>query len=160
MQIGLAQERPMDVQRAQAEFQVAIANLQKAKADLETSATRSPIAGQVLKVHIKEGEQLGSNPSSDASKGCNGIAEIGKTDQMYAVADIGEYSIAKVQPGQRAKISSPTNTFPGEIAGTVESIGLQSKSDRGAVEVKVRLDDSRPVAKLTNSAVNVKIASP
>jgi HlyD family secretion protein len=171
-QIGLAQVRPVDVQQAQAELQVAIANLQRAKADLETSATRSPIVGQVLKVYVKEGEQIGSGQlGNTTNKGCNGIAEIGKTDQMYAVAEVDETSIAKVRPGQRAKITSISNAFPGDITGTVEHIGLQIRkndvlntdpvadTDARVVEVKVRLDDSKPVATLTNSKVSVRIVS-
>jgi len=171
-QIELAQIGPVSLQRAQAQFQVAIANLQRAKADLETAATRSPITGQVLKIYVKEGEQIGSSRSGATSgKGCNGIAEIGKTDQMYAVAEVDETSIAKVQPGQRAKITSASNAFPGDIAGTVEYVGLQTHgndatssgsaatNDARVVEVKVRLDDSRAVAKLTNSKVNVRIVS-
>ncbi len=171
-QIELAQIGPVSLQRAQAQFQVAIANLQRAKADLETAATRSPISGQVLKIYVKEGEQIGISQSGATSgKGCNGIAEIGKTDQMYAVAEVDETLIAKVQPGQRAKITSASNAFPGDIAGTVEYVGLQTHgndaassgstatNDARVVEVKVRLDDSRAVAKLTNSKVNVRIVS-
>lgn len=169
---SLAQVRPVDVQQAEAQLQVAVATLQRAKADLETAAVRSPIVGQVLKIHVKEGEQIGSGLTGPSSgQECNGVAELGKTDQMYAVAEVDEASISKVRPGQRATVSSLSQAFPGTIPGTVEQIGLRigkndvlntdpvADTDTRVVEVKVRLQDSKPVAALTNSKVSVKISS-
>jgi HlyD family secretion protein len=167
---GLVEVRPVDVQQAEAQLQVAMANLQRAKVDLETAAVRSPITGQVIKVHVKEGEQIGTLASS-GGKTCNGIAELGRTDQMYAVAEVDESSIANVRRGQRATVSSLSKAFPGDLSGTVEYVALQIRkndvlstdpvtdTDTRVVEVKIRLDDSKPVAGLTNSKVTVKIAT-
>jgi HlyD family secretion protein len=168
---SLAQVRPVDVQQAEAQLQVAIASLQRAKADLETAAVRAPITGQILKIRVKEGEQIGTISNSGNRKECTGVAEMGKTDQMYAVAEVNETSISKVRPGQRATIASLSQAFPGNISGTVERVGLQihkndvlntdpaADTDPRVIEVKVRLDDSRAVAGLTNSRVSVKILS-
>lgn len=154
---SVAEVRPTDIQQAQAAVNVAVANMQRAKADLESSIVRSPINGQVIKIHSKEGEQVGSN----------GIAEIGNTSQMYAIAEVYETDIQNVRRGQRATISS--SAFPGEIAGTVEQIGMlirkndvlntdpAADTDVRVVEVKIRLDDSRLVSGLTNLQVKVKI---
>lgn len=167
---SLSQVRPVDVQQAEAQLQVAIASLQRAKAEMETSAVRSPISGQVLKIRVKEGEQIGALGSSNSQQ-CNGVAELGKTDQMYAVAEVDETSIGRVRTGQRATITSLSQAFPGTIAGTVEHVGLQIRrndvlntdpvadTDTRVVEVKVRLDDSKSVTGLTNSRVSVKILS-
>lgn len=167
MEASLLQSRPVDVQQAEAQVQVAVANLQRAKAELETAAVRSPITGRVIKVHAKESEQVKSIVASGSSSECNGIAEVGKTDQMYAVAEIYETDIARVRPGQRASITSPA--FPQTLSGRVERIGQKvgkndvlntdpaANTDARVVEVKVRLDDSRPVAGLTNLEVNVTI---
>ncbi|MCL6432756.1 MAG: HlyD family efflux transporter periplasmic adaptor subunit [Leptolyngbyaceae cyanobacterium HOT.MB2.61] len=166
---SLAQVRPVDVQQAEAQLQVAIANLQRAKAELETAAVRSPITGQILKIRVKEGEQIGTLGSTNSQE-CNGVAELGKTDQMYAVAEVDETSISRVRPGQRASVTSLSQAFPGSLSGTVERVGLQIRrndvlntdpvadTDTRVVEVRVRLDDSRPVARLTNARVSVKIA--
>jgi len=149
--------RPTDVQQAQAEVNVAMAGIQRAKADLEAAVVRSPITGQIIKVHAREGEQIGSD----------GLVEIGKTDQMYAVAEIYETDIQKVKRGQKAVITSPA--FPGEISGVVDQIGLAirkndvlntdpaANTDVRVVEVKIRLDDSQPVSGLTNLQVKVTI---
>jgi len=154
---SVAEIRPTDIQQAQAEVNVALAAMQRAKADLETAVVRSPLDGQVIKVHTREGEQVGAD----------GIAEIGKTNQMYAIAEVYETDIQRVQRGQRATISS--GAFSGELTGVVEQIGMlirkndvlntdpAADTDVRVVEVKVRLDDSRPVAGLTNLQVKVKI---
>lgn len=154
---SVAEVRPTDIQQAQAGVSVAMASMQRAKADLEASIVRSPVNGQVIKIHSKEGEQVSSN----------GIAEIGNTSQMYAVAEVYETDIQNVKRGQRATISS--SAFPGEISGTVDQVGLAirkndvlntdpaANTDVRVVEVKIRLDDSRLVSGLTNLQVKVKI---
>ncbi|MEX0269205.1 ABC exporter membrane fusion protein [Leptolyngbyaceae cyanobacterium UHCC 1019] len=154
---SVAEVRPTDVQQAQASVNVAMAGIQRAKADLESAVVRSPITGQIIKVHAREGEQIGSD----------GLVEIGKTDRMYAVAEIYETDIQKVKRGQKAVITSPA--FSGEISGVVDQIGLAirkndvlntdpaANTDVRVVEVKIRLDDSQPVSGLTNLQVKVTI---
>jgi len=156
--VSVAEVRPTDVQQAEAQVQVALANLQRAKAELETSVVRSPITGQVIKIHAFPGEQVTQD----------GIAELGRTQQMYAIAEIYETDIKRVKPGQRATISSPAIPS-GNLSGTVESVGLQIRkndvlntdpaadTDARVVEVKIRLNDSKKVAGLTNLQVNVEI---
>ena len=154
---SVAEVRPTDIQQAQAGVNVAMANMQRAKADLEAAIVRSPINGQVIKIHSKEGEQVSSD----------GIAEIGNTDQMYVVAEIYENDIQNVRRGQRATITS--SAFPGEISGSVDQVGLlirkndvlntdpAADTDARVIEAKIRLDDSRLVSGLTNLQVKVKI---
>jgi HlyD family secretion protein len=164
---GLANVRPVDVQSAQAGLQVAMAGLQRAKADLETAAVRSPIAGRVLKIHAKETEQVSSLVSGGGTQTCNGIAEVGRTDQMYAVAEVYESDVAKIRTGQKATVTSAA--FSETLSGTVDRIGLKvgkkdvlntdpaADTDARVVEVKVRLADSKPVEGLTNLQVKVEI---
>lgn len=150
--------RPTDVKVAETQLQSAIADLEKAKADLILTEVRSPIAGQVLKVHSKSGEAVNSN---------DGVIELGNTSQMYAVAEVYETDIGKVKVGQKATITS--EVFDGEISGKVERIGLRiakndvlgtdpaAKTDVRVVEVRIKLDDSAKVSNLTNLQVRVKI---
>jgi HlyD family secretion protein len=154
---SVAEVRPTDIQQAQAQVQVAAANLQRAKTELDNSVVRSPIDGTVLKIHAYPGEQVGQD----------GIVELGRTQQMYAVAEVYETDVPRVKRGQRATISSPT--FPNKLTGTVSDVGLQVRKndvlnndpaadvDARVVEVKIRLDDSKPVAGLTNLQVQVEI---
>ncbi len=136
---------------------VARASLQRAEADLELSTVRSPIDGQVLEVHAREGERVGTE----------GILEIGRTQAMYAVAEVYETDIGRVRVGQRARITSPA--LPRELEGEVERIGLKigkkdvlstdpvADADARVVEVEIRLLEPTLAERLTNLRVDVVI---
>ncbi len=165
---GLVQVRPVDVQQAVAQRDVAVANLQRANVDRETAAVVAPISGRVLKIHAKEAEQISSGVGGGASSGCSGVAELGETDRMYAVAEVYETDIIRVRQGQKATITS--TVFPDKLTGTVEKVALRvgkkdvlntdpaADTDARVVEVKIRLDDSKVAAGLTNLKVKVEIS--
>ena len=157
----IAEVRPVDIRQAQAQVKDAIATVRQAKSQLDTAIVRSPVAGQVLKIHARPGETVGND----------GIVEIGQTGQMIAIAEVYESDISKVKVGQNVAITSETNAFPGELTGKVSQVGLQigkrdilntdpaADVDARVVEVRVTLDPaaSRKVAGLTYSKVVVKI---
>ncbi|MBW4552052.1 MAG: ABC exporter membrane fusion protein [Aphanocapsa sp. GSE-SYN-MK-11-07L] len=155
-----AEVRPVDVKVAQAEVESAIAAVKQAEADLTLSYVRSPINGEVLKVHTRAGEIVTTA----------GIVELGQIDQMYAVTEIYETDIAKVRLGQKAVLTGAA--FPGELEGVVAEIGRKvstqnvlstnplADTDQKVIEVKVRIarpEDNRRVNSLTNLQVQVRI---
>lgn len=157
---SLNEVRPVDVELAEAELRSTRSALTKAKAEHELTMVKSPVNGQILKIHTKTGEVIGSE----------GIVDIGKTSQMYVVAEVYQTDIAKVKPGQRAIITS--TAFNRQIEGVVTDIGLQverqrilsvnpaADTDRRVIQVKIRIDDpedSQLVARLTNLQVDVSI---
>jgi HlyD family secretion protein len=157
---SIKEVRVVDVKLAEAEVQSAITAVQQAKADYNLTYLKSPIDGRILKVHAKTGE-VSSN---------QGIVEIGKTSQMYVLAEVYQTDIGKIRIGQKATITS--TAFPKKIKGTVTEIGLQvdrqnilsvnpaADTDRRIIEVKIRIDDpadSQRVAGLTNLQVDVAI---
>ncbi|MBW4685222.1 MAG: HlyD family efflux transporter periplasmic adaptor subunit [Komarekiella atlantica HA4396-MV6] len=162
----LLEVRPVDIKIAQLQFEKARIAVEQKKADLENTKVRAPIAGQILRINTRIGEQVNTD---------QGIVELARTNQMFAVAEISETDINKVRPGQRATITSEYGGFSNEIRGAVEQIGLQigrkSLQDAAAanspttdqnariVAVKVRIDrqDSPKVAGLTNMQVRVKL---
>ncbi|MGV2827771.1 ABC exporter membrane fusion protein [Myxosarcina sp. GI1(2024)] len=156
----IAEVRPVDVEVAAAEVSEARAAVATAQAELDRAYIRSPQAGTVIKILTRPGETISSN---------EGTARIGQIEQMYAVAEVYESDIGKVQLGQQATITS--SAISGELTGTVEHIGLEverqevvntdptANVDAKVVEVKVRLDEesSQKVTGLSNLLVNVKI---
>jgi HlyD family secretion protein len=157
---SLSEVRPVDVQLAEAEVKSAIASLQQSQAEHELTYVATPIAGKLLKVHSKTGEVIGNE----------GVAQVGKTSQMYVVAEVYQTDLAKVHLAQKVIITS--TAFKGKIIGTVSNIGLQverqsivsvnpsTDTDRRVVEVKIRIDnpkDSQRVSGLTNLQVDVAI---
>ncbi|MEM6255548.1 MAG: ABC exporter membrane fusion protein [Cyanobacteria bacterium P01_D01_bin.156] len=155
----IAEVRPVDVSTAEAEVQSAIASVTEAQANLDQSYVRSPSDGQVLKIHTRAGETIGSD----------GIATLGQTQQMVVVADVYQDDISKVQPGQSVEVT--TSVIDDVLLGTVQRIGLQVEQqevinedpaaniDAKVVEVHIQLDedDSKTVAGLTNLQVTATI---
>ncbi|WP_026082436.1 HlyD family efflux transporter periplasmic adaptor subunit [Mastigocladopsis repens] len=153
--------RPIDLQVAHAQVSNAVATMRKAEAQLNLSYVKAPISGEVLKIHTKAGESMSAD----------GIAEIGRTDQMMIVAEVPEDSIGKVRLGQPAIITSDNGAFSGELQGTVAEIGRKigkkdvlntdpaADIDARVVEVKIALTpkDSEKVAGLTYAKVLVEI---
>ena len=153
--------RPVDVKVAQTEVDNAIAAVKRAQTELEQAYIRSPMSGRILEIHTRVGEKILSSENTTET----GIADLGQTDQMVAVAEVYQSDIGKVRLGQQAVITG--QAFPQELRGTVSQIGLQvnrqnvfsnepgQNLDRRVVEVKIRLnpEDSKRVAAFTNLQV-------
>lgn len=160
----LQEVRPVDVEIAKAELEQALIQVEQRKAELDNTQVRVPISGQILRINTRVGELVSTQ---------QGIAELGRTNQMYAIAEVYETDIVKVRPGLQATITSEYGGFGGEIRGKVDEIGLQIGKTRlnqdqsnptndvnaRVVEVKIRLNpqDSPKVAALTGMQVRVKI---
>ena len=158
----LKEVRPVDLAVAQTEVDYAIAQVKRIESELEDYYVRVPIDGQILKINTRVGEQVNTT---------QGIVELGRTEQMYAIAEVYETDVSKVKVGQKATVISEHGGFEGELQGTIDHIGLQIKKqdvlesdpaadkDARVVEVKVRLapQDSEKVAGLTNLQVRVRI---
>ena len=160
----LQEVRPVDIRVAQTELDRALIVVEQRKAALEDTQVKAPLAGQILRINTRVGEQVNTQ---------QGIVELGQTNEMYAIAKVYETEIAKIQPGQSAAIISEYGGFEGEVHGLVDHIGLQigkrtlsgdsanPKTDKNTrvVEVKIRIDpeDSDQVSSLTNMQVRVEI---
>jgi HlyD family secretion protein len=158
----LKEVRPVDVQVAKAELEQAIAKAKRIETELDDYYVRIPVDGQILKINTRVGEQVNTT---------QGIVELGRTGQMYAIAEVYETDVGKIKLGQQATVISEHGGFEGEVSGTVDHIGLQIKKqdvlasdpaaekDARVVEVKVRIDpkDSPKVAGLTNLQVRITI---
>lgn len=138
-------------------LEVAQAELAAARARLDLAVVTSPIRAQVLEIHARPGEMISPE----------GILELGRTDQMYAIAEVYETDIAKIRPGQKARVSLAALDEP--LTGVVEDTELRvsrldvlgtdpiAKTDARVVEVKIVLDDGTSVARFTNMQVEVEI---
>jgi len=142
---------------AQMDLDIARADLAAAQANLELAVVRSPLRAQILEIHAYPGERVGPE----------GIMELGKTDRMYAVAEVYETDITDIQVGQLAKVK--TTALEQELTGKVERISLKvgrldvlgtdpiAKTDARVVEVFILLDNSELVSRFTNMQVKVEI---
>jgi HlyD family secretion protein len=145
--------------QAQIEVDSAARNLELANASLDRTIIRAPSDGEVLQIITQTGEAIAEE----------GILEMGDTRQMYVVAEVYETDVGSVELGQKATITSRNGAFDETLTGTVERIGTQifkndvldddpaANADARVVEVRIRLDQSEPVARLTNLQVDVRI---
>lgn len=157
----IAEVRPVDVNVARSQVAAAQAGVAQAQAELDLATVRSPQAGQVLKIHTRPGELVGSQ----------GIINLGQTQRMVAVAEVYEVDLSYIRVGQTATVISKNNAFSEVLPGRVVEVGLEinkqdvldtdpaAQFDARVVEVKVQLDEaaSRRVAGLTNLSVQVSI---
>ena len=146
-----------DRDAVQLRVDVGNADVRHAEAELERALVRSPIDGQVVEVHARDGERVGPE----------GIVEIGPIDEMYAIAEVYETDIGRVEIGQRARVTSPAFSEP--LYGVVDEIGLKvgkadalgtdpaARTDARVIEVDIRLEDGKRVVGLTNLQVEVEI---
>jgi HlyD family secretion protein len=140
-----------------------------ANAKLALSEVRAPVDGRILNVMMQPGETTGQKP----------ILSLGKVDTMYAVAEVYETDIGRVQKGQAAKITGDALIDPAthkkyELTGKVVSIGTTvsnnevrslDPTDRGdlrVVEVNVEIDPQfrEAASRLINLQVTVRIETP
>ncbi|MEM9135796.1 MAG: HlyD family efflux transporter periplasmic adaptor subunit [Cyanobacteria bacterium P01_F01_bin.42] len=164
---SLGEVRPEDIRIATIELEQAKIAVRQREADLEDTLVRVPISGQILRFNTKIGERVNTQ---------EGIAELGQTNQMIALAEVYESDISKVERGYPVKISSENGGFEGQVEGVVDAISLQvgkrTLSEGGEnpfdnvttriveVRAKINPEDNPKVSSLTNLQVRVEILIP
>jgi HlyD family secretion protein len=155
----LTRARPEDLALAEARVAQAEASLAKARADAELARVRAPIAGTILKIYARPGDQVGKDGLLD-------LADLGRID---VVADVFETDLPRVRLDAEAEI-----VVPGEarrFQARVREIGWQVRRttqagsdpvaavDARTVEVRLSLaDDARQLLeRRTNMQVQVAI---
>jgi HlyD family secretion protein len=156
--LGKGMSAASKIDNLEMQVKAARAGVAAAEASLGLALVKSPMDGQILYVHSRPGERVG----------VQGVVEVGRTDKMYAVAEVYETDIVHVAVGQSATIRSPALKAP--VTGKVESIGLKvgrldvlgmdpvAEADARVIEVNILLDDVEAVAALTNLQVEVEIS--
>ena len=154
----LAAEAALARVRSTVALRSAEAQVRAAEAQVELTVIRAPLDGEILKVFTYPGERIGNDP----------ILKMGDTADMHVIAEVHETDIGAVRVGQRALITSPA--LPEPVGGTVEEIGaliyrndvlaLDPRAERDArvVEVRIKLDKSAAVARLSHLEVSARIA--
>ncbi|NOR19526.1 MAG: HlyD family efflux transporter periplasmic adaptor subunit [Xanthomonadales bacterium] len=142
---------------ASSEIKVAESRVAVAQAELNRAYIKSPFKGRVLHILVQPGEFIGSE----------GLLELGRTDRMYAIAEVYETDIRRVKIGQTATINS--DALISELHGKVELIrhkvqkhdvtGTDPAAARDAriIEVEILLDDPEAAESLSHLQVEIII---
>lgn len=142
---------------SEANINLAAAELSKARRELEQAMIRAPQNGTILKLLKHAGEEVDQQ----------GLLLMGDTSSMVTVAEVYESDVKYIRKGQRVTITSKALHSP--AAGTVMAIGnLVYKNDiigddpsadvdTRVIEVRIRMDPSVELARMSRLQVNVDI---
>jgi HlyD family secretion protein len=153
-----ANGKRIDEVSQEAEIASAAAAVDKAAADLAFSEIRAPIAGRVLSLRGRTGQQIANE----------GLLDLADTRSMQVRAEVFETDLGKIGIGAMAKLGSRVLESP--LSGRVTQIGRRinrqsivgddqaASIDARVVEVLVLLDDAstKAVADFTGLQVRVE----
>lgn len=140
---------------AEVDIDVARARLNRQEKELARAYIYAPTDGKVLAINTRPGELIAGD----------GILELGRVDQMYAIAEVYEADVGRLRIGQRATATSAALSDP--LTGQVErirplvrkqdTIGTDpaARKDARIVEVEVLLDAAESAASFTHLQVDV-----
>jgi HlyD family secretion protein len=132
------------------------AQLKEAREQLAKTVLRAPIDGRVTQLIIKVGETAVPSATSIAGSDLMTIAD---TSNLYAEVNVNETDVARVVPGQRAKIVPAA--YPDKSwAGVVETVAVSPRQVQGqgkTYPVKIRLDASEELQFHTGMSCRAEI---
>ena len=157
---SLGEVREVDVALANADISLAKAEVLRSRAEVDQSTIRAPVAGTILQIHTRPGEQVGEA----------GVLEMANTDRMFVIAEVFETDIIRVRNGSKARIFG--GPISGELTGEVQFVASYiqrnklletdpaAANDSRIIETRILLDDPGAARLLLGAQVNVVIAAP
>lgn len=134
------------------------AQLNQARENLAKTELRSPINGRVTQLTIEVGET--AVPSATSIAGSD-LLTIADTSNMYAEVNVNETDVARVVPGQTAKIVPAA--FPDQAwEGVVETVAVSPRTVQGqgkSYPVKIRLSGNQDLRFHTGMSCRAEIAT-
>ncbi len=154
----LSRPRPEDVALAEARLASAEAELARARAEAALARVAAPIAGTVLKIHARPGDQVGTD----------GLLELADLDALDVVAEVYETDLPRLRPGAPAEVVVPGE--PRRYGATLREIGWTVRRatqagtdpvaavDARTVEVRLTLSEEGRQALLRRTNMQVQVA--
>jgi multidrug resistance efflux pump len=136
--------RPEDVSRARADLDMALGVLAEAESVLAKTLIRSPIAGVVLRTHVREGETVAPSPELP-------LVTVADMSSLRVRAEVDEADIGRVYPRQRSWVTAAAygdQRFSGNVVSIAPILGRKKltrddpteRIDTKVLEVLVELD--------------------
>ena len=129
------------VDAQQSRVDAAAAGLRVAQANLENTYIRAPFTGTVLRKEAEVGEVVAPSVGGGLTRGA--VVTMADLATLEVEVDVNEAYIARVQNGQRARITLdayPDTAFRGAVRQIIPTADRQ----RATVQVKVAILDSDP----------------
>ena len=136
--------RPEDVSRARADLDMAVSAVAEAESVLAKTLIRSPIAGVVLRTHVRAGETVAPSPELP-------LVTVADMSSLRIRAEVDEADIGLVYPRQRSWVTATAygdHRFPGSVVSIAPILGRKKltrddpteRIDTKVLEVLVELD--------------------
>ena len=136
--------RPEDVSRARADLDMALSAVAEAESALAKTTIRSPIAGVVLRTHVREGETVAPSPELP-------LVTVADLSSLRVRAEVDEADIGRVYLGQRAWATAAAygdRRFFGSVVAVAPILGRKKltrdepteRIDTKVLEVLVELE--------------------
>jgi HlyD family secretion protein len=143
----LMHPRPEDVALAEAQVANAEAALDHARSDAALTRLYAPIAGTVLRIHARPGDQAGAD----------GLLELADLGRMDVVADVYETDLPRVRVG--ASAGATVREIGWVVRRTVQAgTDPVAAVDARTVEVRLALDAEGAEALARRSNMQVQVA--
>ena len=134
------------------------AQLKQAREELAKTELRAPIGGRITQLTIKVGET--AVPSATSIAGSD-LLTIADTSNLYAEVNVNETDVARVVPGQEARIVPAA--FPDKAwTGVVETVAVSPRQVQGqgkTYPVKIRLNAADDMSFHTGMSCRAEIAT-
>jgi HlyD family secretion protein len=136
--------RPEDVSRARADLDMALSAVAEARSALAKTTIRSPIAGIVLRTHIRAGETVAPGPELP-------LVTVADMSSLRVRAEVDEADIGRVFPRQRSWVTATAygdRRFFGTVVSVAPILGRKTltrddpteRIDTKVLEVLVELE--------------------
>lgn len=142
------QLRKGDIIQAKAQVQRAEAAMKSATTQLGYTTVVAPRAGIVTKKYVEEGSIVTAGRSSFSGSGTGvGIVDIADVTRMFALVNVDETDIAKIEVGQDVDIT--VEAYPDELfTGKVTKIAPQAQVDQSVTTIPVTIEVDMPDKRL------------
>lgn len=134
-----AKAREEDVARARAEIELAKARIAEARAMLDKTIVRSPIAGVILRKHLKTGESVMSSPAGASQP----IVTLADASVLRVRVEVDEVDVGKLAVGQRAYVTADAygdRKFAGRVVRIGQVLGRKNvRTDEPAEKVDTKI---------------------
>jgi HlyD family secretion protein len=148
----------VELDSTRSSLQQSEAQLKRSNDNLSKTELRAPISGRVTALTIKVGETAVPSVTSIAGSDLMVVAD---TTNLYAEVNVNETDVARVNPGQKARIVPAA--FPDKSwIGIVETVAVSPRTIVGqgkSYPVKIRLADAKDLQFHTGMSCRAEIVT-
>lgn len=129
--------RPEDIAKAKAAYELAVAQMENAKYDLDSTEVVAPIDGRILVKRAEVGNTV--RPEAFSNGLSASLCDMANVAELEVDVDISERDLIRVYKGQRCEVR--TEAFPDRVyKGVVDRLMPEANRSKASVPVRVSIE--------------------